>query len=197
MKLTKELVAECTRNAALAYKLGLRHVSTTSESNGYPSNVDGAIISDSIQELIDTGTKLMELGFHVDWLYLHKKDGWDLWHRTSVGYFELGCFAKVDDQDFYFDYDPEWSEYEAKEAIFEEIVKSDTPDNYGMLCHWVERVDNYYQEMKFATVKTRFFLDAVNDLTIEYSVSDDQANYSNDTHNYQLGIAIEKFSLED
>ncbi len=184
-QLTKEQIIELGSNDMLAEALGLDYVSTTIGMNGYPECVKYAITSDSIKELNDTIEYLEKLGFEVDKFELHKKDGWGLWNRTSVWGFEVGQYQTVSDQDWYFDFNPEWSEEEAKKAIAEETTDIE------------EIVDALYEEMAYADNETRFFLDANNNYAIEYGVSKDSASYAYDTHNYQLSIMVTEFNLED
>lgn len=179
--LTKEQVIEARSMQGLASLLDLDYVETTSEHNGYPRNLNCAIISESIQQLNDLADKLKSLGFEVNYLELQRKDGQGLWYRCDVPFFDKGKYQIVDDQDYYFDYDPSWTEQETKKNLIEDVIEDS------------EIVDILYSEMQHAKAKTRFFLDGNNDYGIDYGVSEDAACYSYDTRNYQLAIEIEGF----
>lgn len=88
---------------------GLTYIETTSERNGYPANIKGAIIGfdtfEQAKELADKHNLSIEM--------FNKKDGWQLWYRTGNrmgeamrnssedygdNYSELG---KMGDKEFY------------------------------------------------------------------------------------------------
>jgi len=188
--LTKEQIIELGSTGMIAEALQLDYAETTIGMNGYPKNIKCAIISDSIKELNNLTEYLEKLGFEVEKLELHKKDGWSLYNRTSICRFEAGQYQIVNDQDTFFDFDPEWTEEEAKQKLFEFVVGESPADNFAMFEHWYNSINDLYNEMSRVETETRFFLDANNNYAIEYSVSKDSACYSYDTHNYQLAIMV-------
>jgi hypothetical protein len=63
----------------IAYKYSLEYTETTSERNGYPSNIQGAIIGFDTFEQAEKIAKEENLSITM----LQKKDGQDLWYRTG------------------------------------------------------------------------------------------------------------------
>lgn len=189
-KLTKEQITELGHNAQLADALGLEYVETTTGTNGYPRNLKHAIVSGSIRELNELSDYLESLGFEVDKLELHRRDGWGLWERSSIPFFEEGVYLIADEQDFTFDYDPDWTEEEAKDELCEFICGDSPVDNHAKLVMWLNKIDAYYEEMSSYDEPTTFFLDGVNDMSIMYGISKDNAGYSYDTHHKQLAIHV-------
>ena len=107
-------------NADLAQFLGLDYVETTTGMNGYPEHIQNAIISESIETLLETQTALEDAGYEVEQLYLHKKDGWNLWNRTNT-YIQKGQMCIELGQDWTFDFDSDEEESTIKEKIFTEL----------------------------------------------------------------------------
>lgn len=179
--LTREQVIEFGSNSEVAKQLCLDYEDTTIERNGYPRNINQMIVSGSIETLNNLADKLVSLGFDVEKYELHKKDGWHIWNRTSIAFFDKGNYQIVNDQDYTFDYDPAWTEAEAKKNISEDITEC------------IDMIEILYKEMSYAKKPTKYFLDENNNYAIEYGVCEDQANYSYDTNHYQLAIRIEDF----
>lgn len=63
----------------IAEKNGLTYIETTSGSNGYPSNIKGAIIG---FETFEEAEKLAD-EHNLSIEFFKKKDGWQLWERTN------------------------------------------------------------------------------------------------------------------
>jgi len=60
-------------------RLGLKEISTTSQSNGYPANVRNAVIGfDNFEQAQEFATEL-----ELKLTYFKKRDGWNLWHRSG------------------------------------------------------------------------------------------------------------------
>lgn len=197
-ELIKETVIQLASNSELADWLELYHEDTTTGMNGYPENVKEAIVSNSLRELEEIAEHLKSLGFEVTKLELHRKEGWHLWNRKSIPFFTEGQYMQANDQDYYFDYDPKWDEDQAKEELFNLVVGEGTPiENYAILNHWHERINNLYDEMCNCSELTRFFLDADNEYTIDYSVSSNSSGYYDDTNYYQLAIMVEDFDIDE
>lgn len=124
---------------------GLEYIETTSERNGYPSNLDGAIIGfESFKQAEEIAEK-----YALEISTFEKKDGWQLWYRSGGRPFEAfknssedfgdnySEIAKMDEADFiesevkfFFEDDREsFEEIEAflktKKEIWEEVEKMD------------------------------------------------------------------------
>lgn len=63
----------------IAESEGLDFIETTSQRNGYPSNLEGAIIGfKTFQQAEEIAEE-----FGLEITTFEKKDGWDLWYRTG------------------------------------------------------------------------------------------------------------------
>ena len=177
-----------TNNQQLAEVMGYQTVETTTARNGYPENTETVITANSISELNAIKTNLTKEGFYVSCLQLHRRDGWGLWHRSNIPFFELGHF--LEGANYFIDVEPNLTEDDLFEILFEEVTGNCAPDNYPMLKAWAERIEAYASEIGTVNHKTRFYLNEA-DQSIEYSVSEDASAYSNDTHNYCLAITVD------
>lgn len=100
---------------SIAYSKGLEFIETTSERNGYPSHVQGAIIGFDNFEHAEKLAKENNLDIEI----FEKHDGWNLYYRTgnrAAGEFENHA---SDFGDNYDEFDNSWSE----ESFFEQIIK--------------------------------------------------------------------------
>lgn len=196
VELTREDVVNCGSNSELATLLGLSYEDTTIGMNGYPECVNQAIVSGSIIELDQLADKLEALGFDVERLELHKRDGWHLWNRTSMPFFQQGQYQNANERDFTFDYKAEWDDEKAKENIFQAFFSERDPESFGEMEAIIAEVNEYYEEMSNYDEDTRFFFSET-DMSIMYGISSDAAGYSYDTHSYQLAIRISDFEIDE
>ena len=137
----------------LAEAQGLQFIETTSERNGYPSNLKDAIIGfESFKQAEEIAEK-----FGLEIITFEKKDGWQLWHRSGGrpyqaftnssddygdNYQEVG---KMDEEDFienevmfFFEdakesFDQIESFLKQKKEIWEEVEKME--DNEIVITH--------------------------------------------------------------
>ena len=186
----KQVIVEnnITNNKELANAMGYKTLETTSARNGYPENTETVIIANSITELNAIKTELKNAGYYVSCLQLHRRDGWNLWHRQIIPFFELEHFFF--NANCFIDVEPNLSEDDLLDTIFEYVVGDNSPDNYAMLKAWTERIEDYAAEIGELTQKTRFYINESN-LSIEYSVADNDIAFSNDSHNFQLAITVD------
>lgn len=68
----------------IAENNGLRYIETTSEINGYPSNIKAAIIGFDTFEQAEEIAEKTKLSIEL----FAKRDGWELWHRTGNAVYE-------------------------------------------------------------------------------------------------------------
>jgi len=115
----------------------LQYIETTSQPNGYPSNIKGAIIGfdsfDEAQKLAD------EYNLSIE--FFTKKDGWQLWYRT-------GNTAHEPMKNSSADYGENYSELE--KMIEEEFYKNEIKDS-------IENFDNLSDLQKFLSEKEKLF----------------------------------------
>jgi hypothetical protein len=75
-------------NETLTYdelRVRAKQVDTTSEWNGYPSNLRVMYTADTMAELRDLYKAAKAEGHEVNVWELHRQDGWRLWHRQGTG----------------------------------------------------------------------------------------------------------------
>jgi hypothetical protein len=201
-ELTKQDILENNSTQELSSLIGLNYLNTTTGSNGYPQNTNYAIIADTITELEEVAEKLESLGCSISKLELTKRDGWSFWNRSSLDFSKGHYHNYVSDQDYTVDIDcDEMDEDEIKQELFNVIVGDGSAiEDYERLSHYSNIINNLFDEIEYSEGNRRFFLDANNDYSIDYSVSDEDTGYNYDTRHYQLAIAIDEFpeqAIED
>lgn len=146
----------------IAYEHGLEIINTTSERNGYPSNLKKAIIGfENFKQAEEIAEK-----YNLEITSFEKKDGWDLWYRTNSSIYEpfsnssedygdnYSQLYKMDEEDFienevkfFFDNNIESFEQieaflSAKKEIWNHICKME--DDEIVIAH----EGNYYETIK-------------------------------------------------
>lgn len=182
-------------------------VETTSEGNGYPSNLKLALTFDSITRLKEVASALSsKKGYDVSEVELHKKDGWQLWSRSNTP-IRLGMYTKANDLNnvAYLNAQSEMLE----DAIYQAVVGNDFIDDFDfddevsefdrlfkwmeakreIMAKWISEIEKYEGDITI-------FYDVEQNYEIDYIVSDEATGYSYDTHNYQCGLIID-FSNTD
>src|SRR5690606_19492966 len=127
--------------AEIAEANGLDYIETTSERNGYPSNIKSAIIGfdsfEQAQELANT------YGLSIE--SFEKRDGWALWYRTGNSMYEEFTNSVEDYGDNYMEYAPmereEFYEQEIKEIL------SDF-DSWEDLSDFLSRMESIWEEIE-------------------------------------------------
>lgn len=184
-----------TNNAELAQLFGLDYQETTIGANGYPSGLNWAITSDSIQKLINLKEQLQKEGYEVEELELHARDGWNLWNRRNA-YLRTGIYTQQNDSDYAMMLDMSNEVAELKKEIFNtfygNIENIDFIEEFNELELMVKSVNDFYEEIQHEEGKSTIFYspNAPYSYGIDYIVSDDTAGYSYDTHSYQLAIRV-------
>ena len=165
----------------------LNYVDTTGGMNGYPSNIRPMIISDSISELIKIKEHFEDQGLSVECYQLHRRNGWGLWERCSINFMNKGHFMSVNDQDWYLDLNMSHSKKMVLKEIKEFLFGDEKHSEAEVQQKLNETCDDFYNDISHHKGEIRVFVDMGNHL-VDYVVSDDSANYSYDTHQYQLAI---------
>ena len=123
----------------LAAQEGLHYAETTSESNGYPRNLKDALIGFDTFEQAEALAK--EHG--LDIMLLHKRDGWQLWHRKGNAYEPMTITSA--------DYGDDYSElrYMDEEDFYSEEVEPmlDSFSTLAELKAFVESKEKVYDEL--------------------------------------------------
>lgn len=161
----------------LAEQEGLHFVETTSESNGYPRNLKDALIGfDTFDE-----AEALAKEHGLDIMLLHKRDGWQLWHRKGNAY-EPMTITSADYGDDYSDL-----EYMGEEDFYDEEVAPmlDAFSTLAELKAFIEDQEEIWEEM---SVMDRDELMILHDGKFYEMIEKNPMSWSFDTHNYEIGL---------
>ena len=167
----------------IADENGLELIETTSEANGYPSNLQYAIIG---FETFEDAEKLAEEhDLHIT--SFHKKDGWNLWARTGDNVYEP--FKNSSD-----DYGDNYSEFNggemSEEVFFEEEVTPRLEDftNFDDLQAFINSKKELFEEIEKAGVNQKVIT-----YLGDYSETIDAESmyFYHDTNHYAIGLTNE------
>ncbi len=110
----------------IAEELNLQYIETTSQRNGYPSNIKGALIGFDNFEQAEFLSELFDLKIQS----FERKDGWQLWYRTGNVHYEEIEQGSESYGDNYHEYCSNYFEDEAH-FLNEEVL------------HLIEKIDNF------------------------------------------------------
>lgn len=156
---------------------GLRYVETTSGTNGYPENIQDAIVGfDNWQQLEKVAEK-----YKLEAINLHKRDGWQLYERQGIAT-EPFINGSNDYGDDYFECD-DADTYQ--EQVMEDVFPYLELSTFEDVEKWVKEIKEVYNELLTCgeneiviTYQGRFF-EKINEVSM---------NFSHDTHNYIIGL---------
>lgn len=192
--ITKQKIEELniTDNSDLAQTFNLDYEETTTGRNGYPENINWAITSSSISELIELKEHLEGQGYKVEELELHKKDGWSLWSRGN-DILKLGKYTIAKDTDYVVKLDMNEDEGDIKNDILETLFGD--PDlleieSFEDLERIVKSVNDFFSEIESEEGNITVFYSPDNNYAIDYVVSEDTNGYSYDSNYYKLAIRV-------
>lgn len=166
----------------LAESYDLQYVETTSEGNGYPSNIKGAIIG------FETFEQAQELAEENDLevVMFTKKDGWQLWTRGNTTHGPMTISAS--------DYGDDFSEFSNSISEFEfikdEVMPFFDPDN-GEVSSF-ESIEKIISEKKEVWEEIEVLGD--NEIVITHlgqyfeTVEEKTMHFTHDTNNWAIGV---------
>lgn len=163
--------------AEIADLEGLRYVETTSGNNGYPQNIQDAIVGFEDWEQLE---KVAEK-YNLNPINLHKRDGWQLYERQGSAS-EPYKNGSNDYGDDYFEYD-DAEEYQKQ--IMEDVFPYAELSTFEEVEQWVKDKKEVYEELLTC---------GENEIVITYQgrlyekISETSMNFSHDTHNYIIGL---------
>lgn len=167
----------------LAEQNGLRFVETTSESNGYPSNLKDALIGfDTFEE-----AEALAKEHGLDIMLLHRRDGWQLWHRKANAYEPMTITSA--------DYGDDYSDLQcmsAEDFYAEEVAPMlDAFSTLAELKAFVESKEEIRDEMLTMGEDEIMIL---HDGKFYEKIEKNPMSWSFDTHNYEIGLVrLSKF----
>lgn len=156
---------------------GLQYVETTSGTNGYPENIQDAIVGfDNWEQLEEVATK-----YNLNAINLHKRDGWQLYERQGIA---TEPFKNSSN-----DYGDDYFEYNDAEAYQKQIMEDIFPytelSTFEDIENWIKERKEVYNELLTCgedeiviTYQGRFY-EKIHKLSM---------NFSHDTHNYIIGL---------
>ena len=156
---------------------GLCYVETTSGTNGYPQNIQDAIVGfEDWQQLEKIAEK-----YNLNPVNLHRRDGWQLFERkgTATEPYKNSCN----------DYGDDYMQYDDADAYQKEIMEDVFP--YAELLTF-EEVEKWMKEKK--EVYEELLTCGENEIVITYQgrfyekIEQTSMSFSHDTHNYIIGL---------
>lgn len=165
----------------IAFDYSLSVIETTSERNGYPSNIKKAIIGfDSFEEAKEIAEKE---GLKIQ--FFKKKDGWDLWYRTGDTAYNAIQNKAEDYGDNYKMYDPEI--YKNIEYLYDVEFKDLIKDNsYSLqeLKELIKSIEYLYESIEYCSEGQVVFSDGNNvEIVDEYTMY-----WQYDTNHIVIGL---------
>lgn len=126
----------------IASEKGLDYIETTSQMNGYPSNIKGALIN--IYDFEDAQRIATEHNLSIE--LFSKRDGWNLWYRTGNTAYEPLSNSSDDYGDNY----SEYPKYKDKDEFYEEHIKPllDGFDEWDALKGFLSNMDEIWEEIE-------------------------------------------------
>lgn len=163
--------------AEIADMEGLRYVETTSGSNGYPSNIQGAIVGFENWEQLEE----VALKYNLNPINLHRRDGWQLYERQGNASepYKNSCN----------DYGDDYAQYDDADAYQKQIMEDVLP--YAELSTF-EEVEEWLKEKK--EVYEELLTCGENEIVITYQgrfyekINETSMSFYHDTHNYIIGL---------
>lgn len=163
----------------LAQENGLTYIETTSQMNGYPSSIMGAIVDFESYEQAEELAN--EFGLQIE--TFEKRDGWNLWYRTGNCAYEPFTNSGSDYGDNYGD----WSNGISEEQFFESEVKFalDSFDNFDDIQNFINEKKELFEEIEKAdddeiviTYEGRYY----------ETIKEKSMRFYHDTRHYAIGL---------
>jgi hypothetical protein len=165
----------------VASTYSLMVIETTSELNGYPSNLKNALIGfntfEDAKKIADENKLLIQ--------FFKKKDGWNLWYRTNdIAYNPIRNKAE-DYGDNYKEYNP--TVYTSLEYLYEvefqELIKN---NNFSLqeLKDYIKLIENLYELIEACNEGDI----VISDLYNHYVVPEYTTYFQYDTNHLAIGL---------
>lgn len=161
----------------LAGNNNLQFIETTSGANGYPENLEPALIG--FETFEDAEKFASENGLQT--YIFHKRDGWQLWERKNPAYEPFNISAE-DYGDNYNMYTPDELEDYYDNEIKPCLENFDNMDDLKNFLHDQERIMDELErcdEGEAVITYCGYYFDTIQIKSIEWSF---------DTHNYIIGV---------
>jgi hypothetical protein len=186
--MTHNEIYQKTEDFATANGIGTSE--TTSGMNDYPSHLKMALTDfDTITQFEEVRDRLKSEGHDVEEIQLHRRDGWALWERGGVSV-RKGMYATASQTETTLTIGCDES---PNDCVFEFLIE-------GMEFDDAEQFERYMKMYKYLVAEVEsakkedetvtLFLDPNNNYKVNYVVSDESTGYSEDTHNYKLGLLV-------
>jgi hypothetical protein len=183
-----------SRTLDYACNNGLFAVETTSEANGYPANLRQALTFDTITDLLVCSDELTKSGHSVTELLLHKRDGWQLWHRRATS-IDHRMFRKATDSESVLEVNISDDD---NEVAFDLIAQGRTFTDLEEMRRAIDNVETFKDELEniLSEVEDKGLTEATvfydpNNYAIRYWADNETIGYSHDTHTYQVALMVD------
>lgn len=155
----------------------LEYVETTSGRNGYPENIQGAIVGFENWEQLEK----IAVKYNLEAINLHKRDGWQLYNRHGIATEPY----KNSSDDYGNDYHAYNNTNSYQEQMMEEVLPYAEFSTFEELEEWLKEKKEVYEELLTCgeneiviTYQERFY-----EKIEVYSMS-----FYHDTHHYIIGL---------
>lgn len=163
--------------AEIADLEGLDYVETTIGTNGYPENIQDAIVGfDNWEQLEKVAEK-----YNLNAINLHKRDGWQLYERQGRA---TEPYKNSSD-----DYGDDYAQYDDADAYQKQKIEDVLPYaeflTFEDIEKWLKEKKEVYEELltcgenEIVITNQGRFYEKINETSMEFS---------HDTHNYIIGL---------
>ena len=156
---------------------GLEYIETTSGMNGYPQNIQGAIVGFEDWEQLEK----IAIKYNLNAINLHGRDGWQLYERNGIA---TEPYKNSSD-----DYGDDYCEYDDAEAyqkqMIEDILPYEVFPTFEDIGNWVKEKKEVYDELltcgenEIVITYRGWFYDKIEKVSM---------SFMHDTHYYIIGL---------
>ena len=171
-------------------------VDTPSAPSGYPSHLRTAFIRSTMGGMRELRDAAVRDGHEVTEVLLHRRDGWVFWHRKATGWIIDGTnwqSSREDETTLKVD-----NKTNVEQEVFDLIVgdASDIGTMAGLRARTQACEDLLHEITDPMDLEDGesivYFLDPDEHFSVRYQVHSDDNGYSYDTHQYRIGLLIER-----
>lgn len=175
----------------LAVENNLEIIDTTSECNGYPRNIQKAIVGFETFEEAEELAKKHNLRIEV----FKSQDGWNFWYRTGNAAFEPFEREEEDFGDDYFLYEPWQAKNFFKEEVYPRLADETDFDDAE---EKMEKFRELYDEICALNDDEAVLVENTSSgPNVIKTISLHSMGYSYDSHNYVIGLIDRNDNEED
>lgn len=168
----------------LASQEGLELIETTSEYNGYPRNIQKALIG--FQSFNQAKELAEKYGLNIE--EFRRKDGWDLWHRTGNTMWDAFNISEEIFGDNYFIFEKGQQKNLFQEWVYPRMADITDMDEAEEL---ISQFRELYNELDMLEDGDAVLVENTpNGIEIKENITLRPMEYYNDTRSYAIGVIV-------